>query len=253
MDQRFRCVQEFELEPRDRDVQVEVLAEGGRGRIEPGRGPAILLGLAVGIGEDQILGDLAQRVVARERGDPLLLLRGGNREVGGEEQRPRQEGRDVFDKARIERAGNQPLAHDDVRLEQLHGDERERLVVVKHRRHQTGRQPRLMHERQIFIVRARQRQRPALADQTHIGQRLLDGDSALAPLDDEHEIEVAVADLADRPGRRRSSELRGDGGKPRKVVPQIAFPQNSIFVRLARRSIRRSRIALLWVSQWPML
>src|SRR6267142_5479122 len=183
------------LEPRDRDVQVDILAVGSRGRIEPGLCPAILLSLAIGIGEDQILGDLAQRVVTGERRNPLLLPGSGNREVGREKQRARQKGCDVSDKAWIERAGNQPLAHDDMRLDQLHDDERKGLVVVKHRRHETGRQPRLMRERQIFIMRARQRQRPALADETYIGQRLLDGYSALAPLDDEYEIEVAVADL----------------------------------------------------------
>ena len=89
-----------------------------------------------------------------------------------------------------------------MRLEQLHDDERKRLIVVEHGRHQSWRQPGLMRQRQIFVMGARQRQRPALADQTHIGQRLLDGDSAFCPLDDEHEIEVAVADLADRPGCR---------------------------------------------------
>ena len=76
MDQGFRRAQEFELEPRDRGVQVEVFPEGGRGRIEPRLRPAVLLGLAVRIGEDQVLGDLAERMVAREGGNPLLLLRG---------------------------------------------------------------------------------------------------------------------------------------------------------------------------------
>ena len=115
------------------------------------------------------------------------------------------------------------------RLDQLHDDEGERLVVVQHGRHQTGRQPRLMRERQMFVMRARQRQRPALADEPHVGQRLLDGDPAVRAPDDEHEVEVAVADLADRPGLRRSPELLGNGGKPRKVVPQFAFRQSSIF------------------------
>jgi hypothetical protein len=119
-------------------MEVEVFAEGGGGRIEPGRGPAILFGLEVRLGEDQVLGDLAQRMIASERGDALLLLRCWNREVGAEEQRPRQEGRDILDKAGITNSGNEPLAHDDVRLEQFHGDEGERLVVVKHGRHQSG-------------------------------------------------------------------------------------------------------------------
>ena len=101
VDQGFRMAHEFELEPRDRDVQVEVFAKGGGGRIEPGRRPAVLFGLAVGLGKDQVLGDLAQRVVAGERGDPLLLLGGRHRQVGAEEQGPRQKGRDVIDEAGI--------------------------------------------------------------------------------------------------------------------------------------------------------
>ena len=74
MDQRFRCVHELELEAGNRDMQIEVFAEGGRGRVEPGLRPAVLLGHAIGIGEDQVLGDLAQRMVAGERRDALLLL-----------------------------------------------------------------------------------------------------------------------------------------------------------------------------------
>src|SRR5258708_31324475 len=90
-----------------------------------------------------------------------------------------------------------------------------------------------MHERLMFIVRARQRQRPAFTDQTHIGQCLLDGNSASRPSNDEHEVEVAVADLADRPIRWRSPALASDFGQLRYVVPQVHAPQNSIFV-LAR-------------------
>ena len=117
-----------------------------------------------------------------------------------------------------------------MRLDQLHDDEREPLVVVQHRRHQPGRQPRLMRERQIFVMRARQRQRPAFADEPHIWQRLFDGDAARGPFDDEHEIEVAVADLADRPGCGRAAKPGRNRGKPCEVIPQIGFMKNSIFI-----------------------
>ena len=136
----------------------------------------------------------------------------------------------IIDEAGITGSGNESLAHDDVRLEELHGDEGESLVVVKHRRDQTGRQLGLMHERQMFIMRARKRQRPALADKAHIGQRLFDGNSAVRPFHDEHEVEVAVAHLADRPIRWRSSELGGNGGQSCKVVSQVRVPQNSVLV-----------------------
>ena len=88
-----------------------------------------------------------------------------------------------------------------------------------------------MCQRQIFVVRARQRQRPALADEAHVRQRLLDGDAARVPLDDEHEVEVAVADLADRPGSRRAAKPGRDRRAPGEVIPQIGFMKNSIFVR----------------------
>ena len=59
-------------------MQVEVVAEVGGERVEMGRGPAVLLGHAVRIGEDQILGDLAQRVVAGERRDGLFFSAAGS-------------------------------------------------------------------------------------------------------------------------------------------------------------------------------
>ena len=108
--------------------------------------------------------------------------------------------------------------------------EREGLIVMQHRRHQPGRQPGLMRQRQIFVMRARQRQRPAFADEPYIGQRLLDGDAARGPLDDEHEVEVAVADLADRPGSRLAAKPGRDRREPCKVIPQIGLMKNSVFV-----------------------
>ena len=79
MDQRFRGVQELELEARNRGVQVKVFAERGGGGVEPRLRPAVLLGHAVGIGEDQVLGDLAERMVAGERRDALFLSAGSAR------------------------------------------------------------------------------------------------------------------------------------------------------------------------------
>lgn len=169
-------------------------------------------------------------MVAGEGGDPLLLLGRRYSEIGRQEQRPRQKGRDIIDKARIGPAGHQPLAHDDVRLEQLHDDKRERLIVVQHIRHERGRQPGLLRQRQIFVMRARQRQRPALADKPHVRQRLLDGNAARRSLDNKHEVEVAVADLADRPRSRRTAETGRDLRKPCEVIPQIDFMKDAVFV-----------------------
>ena len=115
-----------------------------------------------------------------------------------------------------------------MRLEQFHRCERKRRVVVERSRNQAWRQQGLVRKRLIFIMGAREWQRPALADETHIGQRLLGGDPAHLPFDDEHEIEVAVADLADRPGGRRSAEPGRDRGKPREVIAQIRLAENAV-------------------------
>jgi hypothetical protein len=50
------------------------------------------------------------------------------------------------------------------------------------------------------------------------------------PLDDEHEIEVAVADLADRPGSGCAAKPDRDRRDPGEVVPQVGVMKNSIFV-----------------------
>ena len=122
---------------------------------------------------------------------------------------------------------------------QLHDDEREPLIVVQHVRHQTGRQPRLMRQRQIFVMRARQRQRPAFADETHVWQRLLDGDAARGSLDDEHEIEIAIANLDDRPGSGRAAQPDRDRRDLCEVIPQLGLMKNPVFVlpQISHRSL----------------
>src|SRR3954470_22672733 len=73
-----------------------------------------------------------------------------------------------------------------------------------------------------------QRQRPALADQADIGQRLLHGDAAAAALDDENEIEIAVADFGDRPGGRLAAEGRSDIRNACEIIPQVSLMQNPV-------------------------
>ena len=97
-------------------------------------------------------------------------------------------------------------------------------------------------------------ERPALADQAHIGQRLLDAQVAGGPLDDEHEVQVAVADLASpasRPARRRAGPERGQPGEiarhgpvvERAVAlrrPEATMPISARAARPARRAHARS-------------
>ena len=101
-------------------MQVQIFAEICCHRVEIRRRPAVLFGLTIRIGKNQIFRDLAQRMIAGKGRDAFLLRGSGNCKVGSEEQRPRHKGRDVFDETRVLRSGNQPLAHDDVRLKQLH-------------------------------------------------------------------------------------------------------------------------------------
>ena len=57
----------------------------------------------------------------------------------------------------------------------------------------------LFDERIVFEPRPLKRQRPGFADETHIGQSLLDDEPADRPLDNEDEIEIAIADLPHTP------------------------------------------------------
>ena len=124
MQHGFGGGEELELEARDGDLQVAILAPARGIGIELRRGPAVELRHAVGIGEDQVLGDLAQRGVAGEGGDHRLLPVRRQRKVGGEVERARHEGRDVVGEFRIDGRRDHAAPHDDVRLEQLHHDQR---------------------------------------------------------------------------------------------------------------------------------
>ncbi len=123
-------------------------------------------------------------------------------QVGSAEERARHEHAEVLgDPLGQLLPLDQRLAQGDVALQVLHDDERLLLVEMEHGRHHAGRALLLPAQSLIFEERAPERQRPALADQAEIGQRLLDDDRAAGPLDDEDEVQVAVADLAHVPAR----------------------------------------------------
>jgi hypothetical protein len=107
---------------------------------------------------------------------------------------------------------DQRAAQDDVRCQILHDDQRLRLVEEENLRHHTGSTRSLAHQRVVFEEGAFQRQRPALADKANIGQGLLDDRRAFAARDDEHEVEVAVADLLDGPVRNVPADLLPESG-----------------------------------------
>src|SRR6185503_2990227 len=76
--------------------------------------------------------------------------------------------------------------------------------------------------------RAPQRERPALADQAHVGERLFHHHAALGAFDDEDEVEVAVADLAHPPVGRLAAEAGGDRRQARQISSDVVFLQGAI-------------------------
>jgi hypothetical protein len=203
---------------------TEPVCRSPRGQVVQLRaGPAIVLGHPVRLGEDQVLGDLAQRPVPGKGGNGVLLLGSGERQVGGKEEGPGHEAGDILDEAGVLERVDHALAHDDVGLEELHDDERQGLVVVVYFRDQAGRMARLYGQGHLLVVGARQGQGPALAHQAHIGQRLLDGDAARRPADDEHQIEIAVPDLLHPPVLGAAAEPRAHHLNPGQIASQAGL------------------------------
>ena len=93
----------------------------------------------------------------------------------------------------------------------------------------------LFGQRAIFEPAALERQRPGFSDETHIGQRLLDDDARGRPFDDEDEIEIAVADLADAPVGRLAAEPFANG----RNVGERAGKARSVNGRVGRHAVSR--------------
>ena len=81
MDQRFGRGQELKLEPGYRNLEIGVTAKLGGDAVELRLGPAIAFMDHVGIGEDQILGDLAELGVVAEHRHLPFLVAGRQRQV----------------------------------------------------------------------------------------------------------------------------------------------------------------------------
>ena len=78
-------------------------------------------------------------------------------------------------------------------------DQCQRLVIMMDLRYERTGEAGLFAQRHVFVMGARQRQRPAFADESHVRQRLLHRNAAGRTLDDEYEVEVAVSHFGDRP------------------------------------------------------
>ena len=79
-----------------------------------------------------------------------------------------------------------------------------------------GRQPRrvaaVLDQRLVLEEGALQRQRPAFADQPHIGQRLLHREAAGRAAHQEDEVQIAVAHFLHPPAVGRAAETRAERG-----------------------------------------
>ena len=162
MDQRLGGGHELQFQSLRGDFQRAVALERLLLRVEMGPRPAVERRLAIGVGEDEILGDLAQGRVRREQRDARFVLgrRSGQRR-GVEQGRGKKLG-DVGGEAGILDPAHEPLAHDDVRPEIFHHDHRLGAVEVEH----FGREPRrvagLFGQRAIFEPAPLERQRPGV-------------------------------------------------------------------------------------------
>ena len=96
-------------------------------------------------------------------------------------------------------AVDQRAAQDDVGRQVLHDDERLDGVEMENLRGTAGVARFLTHKRVILKERTLERQRPAIADEAHIGQGLLDDGRTAIAFDDEDEVEIAIADFAHFP------------------------------------------------------
>ncbi len=63
----------------------------------------------------------------------------------------------MINKVRILDAGDHPFSHNDMRLQELHGDKRQGFVVMVNFGHHAGSVLLLLGERQILEMRAMQR------------------------------------------------------------------------------------------------
>ena len=127
----WRGGEELVLARLRRDLERRVGLEGALVGVELRAGPAVERRLAVGIGEDQILGDPAELDIAREQLEPALVLGRGAGEHRSVEQRRGEKLGDVGGEARILDPADQPLAHDDMRRKVFHHDHRLLAIEVE--------------------------------------------------------------------------------------------------------------------------
>ncbi len=113
-------------------------------------------------------------------------------------------------------------------LQPLHDNGEERRIVVVELGNQPADMAAMLAQAFVLEEGALERHRPALSDHPDIGQSLLDADPTGRPLDQEHEVEIAVADLGDAPIGRGPAEARNDLGQLGEEVRQRALIERAI-------------------------
>ena len=198
VDEGLGIVHELELELGHGQFERVILIELAAHEVGDGREDVVaVIAVVVRLGQDQILGDLAQLGVdeALDHGLLFLVFHG---HVGGLEQRVDHVGGDVLGKAREGLVPHEGIAHQRVVGQVLHGTGAHHGVVAVDLGHQAGGV--LVLNLQNFTFDA-----VAVGGNLHVRRnaqrlaRLLD-DDGLAGLflhHAEHVVEVAVADFLD--------------------------------------------------------
>jgi hypothetical protein len=185
-------------------------------RVELRRGVAVHLGVKIGIGEDQVsVMSHSSTLPANSAISAFLSPAGSMDKIRTAKRGARTEPAHHLRQSRDLAPFHGLAAQDDMGAQAFHDDQRLILVEMQYLR---GPLPGSTASCRISAWYSKEgaleRQRPAVTDKAHIGQRLLDDHRSRAALDDEDEVEVAVAHLGHVPKLRRAADGRGDGRQP---------------------------------------
>ena len=195
------------------------LSIGGqcRGVVFVGRQHPVATGIHVGLGEHQVFGDPAQLAVGGAGRKALLLLGVHAQRRGSERHRchvaAHRLGHTVVAESFVESSPPHPMVR-----QVLHGDQVSLGVISVDVRHQPRCHPGVHRGDLGLQTGPVGPHRPGRADETHVGQGLLEHHSSPCRVgQDEDQVQVAVTDLL-HPGQRRGVDQRRQFGARRHVA-----------------------------------
>ena len=183
----------------------------------------VALVIAVRIKKEQIFGDLAQIWVDKAFYQRFFLMC-IQMQITAVEQGACHEQAQMLGQLRQLTTGDQRMTQILVVAQVLHDDRGQRLVIVIHLRHPVAGMFRLQHQCFRFDAVAIQRQRPAFADDPHIGQRLLDDYTVTARFSHTvDEVDIAVTDFADLEQSifGKQAGMAADKGDDRRIIVEF--------------------------------